>query len=85
MCSSVHRKLLTTSVASLLTELGFDSAENAALETLTEMVQSCKCVKHCKGISWNNFIRYFVMANSKQLCIVVNNCGQSRWVYYYNY
>lgn len=51
MCSSVHRKLLTTSVASLLTELGFDSAENAALETLTEMVQSCKCVKNCKLIS----------------------------------
>lgn len=40
MCSSVHRKLLTTSVASLLTELGYDSADNAALETLTEMVQS---------------------------------------------
>ncbi|XP_039287168.1 transcription initiation factor TFIID subunit 8 [Nilaparvata lugens] len=38
--NSVHRKLLVTSVSSLLLELGFDSAENGALETLTEMLQS---------------------------------------------
>lgn len=30
-------------VSSLLTEAGFESAEKAAVETLTEMLQSCKC------------------------------------------
>lgn len=30
-------------VSSLLTEAGFESAEKAAVETLTEMLQSCEC------------------------------------------
>lgn len=29
-------------VSSLLTEAGFESAEKASVETLTEMLQSCK-------------------------------------------
>lgn len=38
----MYRKVLNASVASLLIELGFDCADNMALETLTEMLQSCK-------------------------------------------
>lgn len=30
-------------VSSLLTEAGFESAEKASVETLTEMLQSCEC------------------------------------------
>lgn len=37
---NARRKALTTIVSSLLTEIGFDSAEKVALETLTEMLQS---------------------------------------------
>uniref|UniRef100_A0A1B6MLK0 Transcription initiation factor TFIID subunit 8 n=1 Tax=Graphocephala atropunctata TaxID=36148 RepID=A0A1B6MLK0_9HEMI len=37
---SVNRRLLTASVSSLLVELGFDAAENQALESLVEMMQS---------------------------------------------
>ncbi len=41
--SSVRRRVLTLAVSSLLTELGFDHAEKMAVETLVEMIQSCKC------------------------------------------
>jgi hypothetical protein len=33
-------------VSSLLTEAGFESAEKASVETLTEMLQSCEYRKH---------------------------------------
>ncbi|KAK3932118.1 Transcription initiation factor TFIID subunit 8 [Frankliniella fusca] len=38
--TSVRRRVLTLAVSSLLTELGFDHAENMAIETLVEMTQS---------------------------------------------
>lgn len=40
--NSVNRKILVASVSSLLLEMGFEAAEQSALETLTEMIQSCK-------------------------------------------
>lgn len=38
-----RRRTLQVVVSSLLTEAGFESAEKAAVETLTEMLQSCEC------------------------------------------
>lgn len=38
-----RRRTLQVVVSALLTECGFDSAEKAAVETLTEMMQSCMC------------------------------------------
>lgn len=38
--SAVRRRVLTLAVSSLLTELGFDHAEKAAVGTLVEMIQS---------------------------------------------
>ena len=40
--TSTHRKALLHSVSILCKEEGFDSASKLALETLTEMLQSCK-------------------------------------------
>lgn len=40
--SSVNRRLLEISICALLREQGFASASKLALETLTEMLQSCK-------------------------------------------
>lgn len=40
-CNS-RRKVLNHVVCSILTEVGFESCEKAALETLTEMLQACK-------------------------------------------
>ena len=37
-----RRRTLQVVVSSLLTEAGFESAEKASVETLTEMLQSCK-------------------------------------------
>lgn len=37
-----RRKVLVTSVGVLLNEIGFDSCDKMALETLTEMMQACK-------------------------------------------
>lgn len=37
-----RRRTLQVVVSSLLTEAGFESAEKAAVETLTEMLQSCE-------------------------------------------
>lgn len=37
-----RRKALKVSVAALCTEVGFGVAEESAIETLTEMLQSCK-------------------------------------------
>ena len=40
-----RRKALKVSVAALCSEVGYGAAEDIALETLTEMLQSCKnCV-----------------------------------------
>lgn len=36
-----RRRTLQVVVSALLTEIGFESAEKAAVETLTEMMQSC--------------------------------------------
>ena len=36
-----RRRTLQVVVSALLTESGFESAEKAAVETLTEMMQSC--------------------------------------------
>lgn len=36
-----RRRTLQVVVSSLLTECGFESAEKAAVESLTEMIQSC--------------------------------------------
>lgn len=41
--AAVRRRVLTLAVSSLLTELGFDHADKMAVETLVEMIQSCKC------------------------------------------
>ena len=40
--NSVNRRLLEISICALLREQGFASASKIALETLTEMLQSCK-------------------------------------------
>ena len=37
-----HREVLTKSVAVLLSEVGFQSASQIAIETLVEMLKSCK-------------------------------------------
>lgn len=41
--TSTRRKILSHAVICILNELGFESCEKAALETLTEMLQSRKC------------------------------------------
>lgn len=40
--SAANRRLLEISICALLREQGFSSASKIALETLTEMLQSCK-------------------------------------------
>ena len=40
--NAVNRRLLEISICALLREHGFSSASKIALETLTEMLQSCK-------------------------------------------
>lgn len=37
-----HRKILSMVVSSTLQEIGIDSTDKVVLETLTEMLQSCK-------------------------------------------
>lgn len=37
-----HREVLKKSVAVLLTEVGYQSASQIAIETLVEMLRSCK-------------------------------------------
>lgn len=37
-----RRRTLQVVVSSLLTEAGFESAEKSAVETMTEMIQSCE-------------------------------------------
>uniref|UniRef100_T1IK22 Transcription initiation factor TFIID subunit 8 n=1 Tax=Strigamia maritima TaxID=126957 RepID=T1IK22_STRMM len=39
--SSARRRILFTAVSALVSEVGFEVSERAALETLTEMLQSC--------------------------------------------
>lgn len=41
-----RRKALKVAVGALCTEVGFGMAEESALETLTEMLQSCKLAKY---------------------------------------
>lgn len=36
------RKALKVAVSALCSEIGFQAAEESAIETLTEMLQSCK-------------------------------------------
>ena len=38
-----RRKALKVAVGALCKEVGFGMAEESSLETLTEMLQSCKC------------------------------------------
>lgn len=40
--SNVHRKYLKASIGALCLEKGFGAVTRQAIETLTEMVQSCK-------------------------------------------
>ena len=40
--STVHRKYLKAAVCVLCLEKGYDSITRLAIETLTEMIQSCK-------------------------------------------
>ena len=40
--TAVHRKYLKASVGALCLEKGYDSITRQAIETLTEMIQSCK-------------------------------------------
>ena len=40
--TSTRRKILSHAICSILTECGFEACERGALETLTEMLQSCK-------------------------------------------
>lgn len=42
-----RRRTLQVVVSALLTEIGFESAEKAAVETLTEMMQSCMYDSSC--------------------------------------
>jgi hypothetical protein len=44
LSSNLRRRPLQVAVAGLLSELGYDSAENMAHETLIEMVQSSKSI-----------------------------------------
>lgn len=39
---NVRRKILSIAVSGILLEKGFDSVDKECLETLTEMLQSCK-------------------------------------------
>ena len=40
--NAVNRRLLEIAICAILREQGFASASKIALETLTEMLQSCK-------------------------------------------
>lgn len=40
--TTVHRKYLKAAVGALCLEKGYDSVTRLAIETLTEMIQSCK-------------------------------------------
>ena len=42
--AAARRKILQASVSCLCSEAGFDSVQEIALETICEMMQSCKCV-----------------------------------------
>lgn len=52
--ANIRRKVLLNSVGTLLNEIGFDSCEKIALETLTEMLQCCMYKN--KSTNYNNFI-----------------------------
>lgn len=38
----MQRKVLLSAVSSILIEVGFEAAEQTALETLVEIIQSCE-------------------------------------------
>lgn len=42
--TTVHRQYLKAAVGALCLEKGYDSVTRLAIETLTEMIQSCKFV-----------------------------------------
>lgn len=43
---SIHRKMLTVAISSLILDQGIDTAEKDALGTLTEILQCCKYYTH---------------------------------------
>lgn len=44
---NARRKILNVAVSAILIETGFESADKQALETMSEMLQSCKFPQHC--------------------------------------
>jgi hypothetical protein len=64
LSSNLRRRPLQVAVAGLLSELGYDNAENMALETLIEMVQSSKFISSV-----------FCCAKLRSLCIIKQHCS----------
>lgn len=57
--AKVRRKILSVAVSSLLVETGFDAIDNSSLETLTEIIQSCKYSFYINFKINNNFLTCF--------------------------
>lgn len=58
-----RRRTMQVAVSALLTECGFESAEKAAVETLTEMMQSCMYLW-----AFFTFLKVSVLLAHKMLC-----------------
>ena len=56
LSSNLRRRPLQVAVAGLLAEVGFDSAEKMAHETLIEMAQSCKFEKPLFSLHYFNSV-----------------------------
>lgn len=52
---NARRKILGVAVSQILMEKGFDSVDKECLETLTEMLQTCKCLLQMFPFFWFDF------------------------------
>lgn len=57
---NARRKILSVAVSQILMEKGFDSVDKECLETLTEMLQSCK-ILHLFFYLTHIFINFLIL------------------------
>uniref|UniRef100_A0A671N3W8 Transcription initiation factor TFIID subunit 8 n=1 Tax=Sinocyclocheilus anshuiensis TaxID=1608454 RepID=A0A671N3W8_9TELE len=65
-----RRRTLQVVVSSLLTECGFENAEKAAMETLTEMMQSCESFPYLMQVTCFNVDTLPVYAKRSQRMVI---------------
>lgn len=71
-----RRRTLQVVVSALLTECGFESAEKAAVETLTEMMQSCTC----ELSNWALCVEYSAFSLKILDCWLIKHKKKAVWM-----